>query len=148
MIGAYPVSIGSAWRFQFVTAVRRMRLSCRKPFETIFRSLDIAEEAIADGRHRGDVTRLAGVIPKQASQQRNAARKRVFGDRAIVPHRIQKLVFADQPMRTPKQEDQDSKSLRLDRQHLTRLNDAELAFSNLHIREGANKTLLLNHQFI
>jgi len=28
------------------------------------------------------------------------------------------------------------------------LDDAELALSNLHIREGENRTLVLNHEFI
>ena len=30
----------------------------------------------------------------------------------------------------------------------TLLDDAELALSNLHIREGENRTLVLNHEFI
>ena len=34
--------------------------------------------AIADGRHRYDVARLARVISKQTPQQRNTARERVF----------------------------------------------------------------------
>ena len=51
-------------------------------------------------------------------------------------------------MRIPKQEDQHSKGLWLDRNHLASLDDAELAFSNLHIREGKNKKLVLNHEFI
>ncbi len=56
--------------------------------------------------------------------------------------------FGDQPMGIAKQEDQDSKSLRLDRQHLASLDDAELAFSNLHVSEAENKRLVLNHEFI
>jgi hypothetical protein len=51
-------------------------------------------------------------------------------------------------MGTPEQEDQDSKSLRLDRQHFASLDDAELPLSNLHISEGENKGLVLNHEFI
>jgi hypothetical protein len=47
-----------------------------------------------------------------------------------------------------KQEEQDSKSLWLDRQHLASSNDAELAFSNLHIVERENKALVLRHEFI
>jgi hypothetical protein len=51
-------------------------------------------------------------------------------------------------VRISKQKEQDSKSLRLDRQHFTALDNAELALSNLHIREGENKRLVLNHEFI
>jgi len=51
-------------------------------------------------------------------------------------------------MGTAKQEEQDSKSFRLDWQQFARLNDAELAFSNLHISEGENKALRLRHEFI
>jgi hypothetical protein len=51
-------------------------------------------------------------------------------------------------MGTAKQEEQDSKSFRLDWQQLACLNDAELAFSNLHISEGENKALMLRHEFI
>jgi hypothetical protein len=51
-------------------------------------------------------------------------------------------------MGTAKQKEQDAKGLRLDRQQLASLNDAELAFSNLHISEGENKVLMLRHEFI
>jgi hypothetical protein len=51
-------------------------------------------------------------------------------------------------MGTAKQEEQDSKGFRLDRQQLACLNDGELAFSHLHIREGENKALMLRHEFI
>ena len=51
-------------------------------------------------------------------------------------------------MGTAKQEEQDSKGLRLDRQQLASLDDAELAFSHLHIREVENKALMLRHEFI
>ena len=56
--------------------------------------------------------------------------------------------FSPQPMGTAKQEDKDSKSLRLDRQHFAILDDAELAFSNLHIGEGENKAIVRRHEFI
>ena len=52
------------------------------------------------------------------------------------------------PMRISKQKDHHSKSLRLDRQHFTALDDAELPLSNLHIREGEKRTLVLSHGFI
>jgi hypothetical protein len=88
------------------------------------------------------------IIPEQPPKQRNAACERIVGNGAIVPNRIQKLVLRDQSMGTAKQEEQDAKGLRLDRQQLASLNDAELAFSNLHISEGENKALMLRHEFI
>ena len=51
-------------------------------------------------------------------------------------------------MGTAKQEEQDSKSLRLDRQHLASLNKTELALSDLYIGESENKTLMLRHEFV
>jgi hypothetical protein len=64
------------------------------------------------------------------------------------PASLKTIVFRDQSMGTAKQEEQDSKSFRLDWQQLACLNDAELAFSNLHISEGENKALMLRHEFI
>ena len=86
--------------------------------------------------------------PQRAPKQRNAACERIVGNSTIAPHRIQKLVFCDQSMGTAKQEEQHPEGLRFDRQHFARLNDAELAFSNLHISEGENKALMLRHDFI
>jgi hypothetical protein len=88
------------------------------------------------------------IIPEQPPKQRNAACERIVGNGAIVPNRIQKLVLRDQSMGTAEQEEQDSKSFRLDWQQLARLNDAELAFSNLHISEDENKGLTIHHDFI
>src|SRR6266851_9596520 len=102
--------------FKSVAAIHVTQIRWTQPAEAIFRSLHIAQKAIADGGHRGDVARLVSVVSKQTSQQRNAARQGVLGDGAIVPDGVQKLVFCDQPVRIAKQEEQDSKSLRLDRQ--------------------------------
>jgi hypothetical protein len=135
-------------RLNPIAAIRLAQINRPQSIESILVNLNVAQKAIANGGHRGYVSRLAGVIPKQTPQQRNAAGERVFGDSTIVPHSIQKLVFGDQPMRTSKQKDQDSKSLRLDRQHFASFDNAELALSNLHIREGENKRLVLNHEFI
>jgi hypothetical protein len=123
-------------------------LSRFQPTKSVLRNLHIAQKAIANGRHCGDVARLPCVISKQTSQQRDAASEGIFGSSAIIPDGVQKFVFGDEPMGTPKQEDQDSKSLRLDWQHFAGLDNAELALSNLHVREGENKRLVLNHDFI
>jgi hypothetical protein len=116
--------------------------------EAILCSLHITKKAIAHGRHRCDVARLARVIPQQTPQQRNAAGERVFRDGYVIPNGVQKLVLGNQPMRISKQKDEDSKSLRLDRHHFAALNDAELALSNFHIPEAKNKRLVLYHEFI
>src|ERR1700751_2340408 len=86
-----------------------------RPSESIFHNLHIAEEAIPDCGHGGDVPGLMRIIPEQPPKQRNAARERIVGNGTIVPNRIQELVFFDQSMGTVKQEEQDAKGLRLDR---------------------------------
>ena len=118
------------------------------PSEAVLHYLHIAEKVIPDCGHGGDVAGLMRIIPEQPPKQRNAACERIVGNGAIVPNRTQKLILRDQSMGTAKQEEQDPKGLRLDRQQLAGLNDAELAFSNLHISEGENKALMLRHEFI
>jgi hypothetical protein len=141
-------AIDSAALLKYISTFRRWCLGCRPDAEGVVADVDLAKKAIADGRNSGDVARLAGVISKQASEKGNAAGERIFRDRTIVPHGIQKLIFCDQPVWISKQEEQDSKSLRLYRQHFSSLDDAELALPNLHISEGENKRLVRNHEFI
>src|ERR1700722_1877913 len=88
------------------------------PSEAVLRNLHIAEKAIPDCGHGGDVAGLMRIIPEQPPKQRNAACERIVGNGAIVPNRIQKLVLRDQSMWAAKQEEQDSKGLRLARGQL------------------------------
>jgi len=87
---------------------------------------------IAHGRNSLYVARLPAVISKQTPQRCNGPRQRVFGDGVVVPYRIQKLVFCDQPVGITKQEEQYSKRL----------------LSDLHISECENKALMLRHKFV
>jgi hypothetical protein len=47
-----------------------------------------------------------------------------------------------------KQEEQESKSLRFDRQHLASFNKTELALSDFYIGESENKELMFRHEFV
>src|ERR1700742_2151960 len=104
-----------------MAVLRGEQCSPIRPSEAVLYNVHIAEEAIPDCGYGGDVAGLARFIPEQPPKQRNAACERIVGNGAIVPNRIQKLVFFDQSMGTAKQEEQDAKGLRLDLQQLASL---------------------------
>jgi hypothetical protein len=109
----------------------------------ILRNLNIAQKAIADGRHCGDVARPRGFIPNQT---RGSAMLLVneFSETAQslqTSSRSSLLLISRTALRT-------LEALGSTGGASPRSNDAQLAFSNLNVGKRENMRFVLRHEFI
>src|SRR5215469_414828 len=116
--------------------------------DSVFGNLNMAEEAVADRGHGGDIARLMGVVAEYFAQERDAAGQGVLRDGDVAPDGIEQLFFGDELLWAAQQEEQDAKCLRLHGEHLAVSRDAELALSNFDISKAENKPLAFHHELI
>jgi len=66
----------------------------------------------------------------------------------MTPHQVQQLILGDQFPGIVQQEQEHAKCLRLDRQHLSALDETEFPFVDFHVSEAEYKRLISHHDFI
>src|SRR5450631_2187791 len=116
--------------------------------KAILRSFDRTNEPIASRHHSCYESRLTNVIPKDAPQLCNCARRRILGDGNILPHRIQQFVLGNQLLRMMQKILEDKESLRFKLERFARPDHREFPFSNFEVGKAKNKALLLRHETV
>jgi hypothetical protein len=64
----------------------------------------------------------------------------------MTPHRVQQLILGDQFLGIVQQEQEHTKCLRLDRQHLSALDETEFSLADFHVAETEDKGLIPYHE--
>jgi hypothetical protein len=112
-----------------------------KKSRRFFRSLDGAQETVADAGHRFDESWLTWIVAQQSPEQGNVAGEGILRNRCVSPNPGQQFFFRNQLVRIPEQQEQNAERFRFHLLHLSRSDDGELPFAHSYIPESENERL-------